>query len=189
MISAIGSGVGYPGPLTAGSSNANGAGSTGATSLAQTEEKLFAALDTNGDGSISQTELQSFFSQVSARTGAAQPADTSSLFSSLDSSGDGSISLQEFQSGAGDLVDQLRSQLATGAAAATAANANSSATSAANATDGTNAAQSHHSHHHHGGGGGGAGQGGLIASLLQQYQASGAVSGAAATGTAVSTTA
>src|SRR5262249_42240356 len=71
MISGIGGSPGYLAYPACG--GASGASSTdSASSLAQTEEKLFAAIDANGDGSISQTEMQSFFNQVSAATGNSQ---------------------------------------------------------------------------------------------------------------------
>ena len=181
MISGIGGSFGsmYPG-----CGSAPGASSAAsASSLAQTQEKLFAAIDTNGDGSVSQAELQSFFDKVSSATGNSQ-SDVSSLFSSLDSSGDGSISLQEFQSNAADLVTQLRSQLASASS-----NANSSATSSGNATSASNSSQSSHAHHHHHHGGAGEGEGSLVAQLLQQYGATSSAAVSNATGTTVSTSA
>jgi hypothetical protein len=60
MINGIGSSSSYFSSLFA-TNGANGTNSTsassGATQLAQTEEKLFASIDTNGDGSISQGEF------------------------------------------------------------------------------------------------------------------------------------
>src|SRR6266702_2837909 len=120
MISSIGSSLACYGQSQSQSST---------TSLSQTEEKLFADIDTNGDGSVSKSELTSFLDKSSGAMGATQPSDStvSSLFASMDSSGDGSISLSEFQSNASSLADQLRSQLAQ---AASSSGSSSAATSA-----------------------------------------------------------
>lgn len=105
MIGSIGSSLGYYGLSQTQSST---------TSLSQTEEKLFANIDSDGNGSISKSELTNFLDKVSGASGTTQPSDSavSSLFTSMDSSGGGSISLSEFQSNASSLADQLRSQLA-----------------------------------------------------------------------------
>ena len=183
MISSIGSSLAYYGR-----SQSQGS----AASLSQTEEKLFADIDTNGDGSVSKSELTSFIDKSSGAMGATQPGDStvSSLFASMDSSGDGSISLSEFQSNASSLADQLRSQLAQ---AASSSGSSSAATSASSSSsDGTTGASTSSTtgahHHHHGAppaGGGDQGEGSLIAQLLQQYQDT--ASGASATATVSAT--
>ncbi len=75
MISGIGSSASYLSSLfamngTNGSSGSSGTGSS--SSLSQTEEKLFSSIDSNGDGSISQSEFSSFFSRRPARPAAAR---------------------------------------------------------------------------------------------------------------------
>ena len=114
MISGIGSSASYLSSLFAANGTNGSSGSSGtssSSSLSQTEEKLFAAIDSNGDGSISQSEFSSFLSQATG--GSAQSASTNALFSQM-SNGSGSISLQQFESNAGDLVGALQS--GTGAA-------------------------------------------------------------------------
>lgn len=163
-----------------------------ASRLSQSEEKLFAAIDTNGDGSLSQGEFGSFLNQSAATAGAGAPtqAAQSTLFGQLSGGGD-AISLQQFQANAGDLFSQLQSEiaagrsgststgasallsqlsqsaasLAAGSAAGIASSSSSSATSNTHNTGNTG----HHSHHGHGGHGGS-----LISQFVQQYQAAGA---------------
>ena len=176
MISSIGSSLAYYGQTQSQSSTA---------SLSQTEEKLFADIDTNGDGSVSKSELTSFLDKSSSAMGTTQPSDStvSSLFASLDSSGDGSISLSEFQSNASSLADQLRSQLAQAASNITNSADQQSGT-------GTSTSSTNGSHHHHHGappaGGSDQSEDSLIAQLLQQYQdtASGTSSTATVSATA-----
>jgi EF-hand domain pair len=182
MISSIGSS-----PACYGQSQSQGS----PASLAQTEEKLFADIDTNGDGSVSKSELTSFLDKSSGAMGATQPSDStvSSLFASMDSSGDSSISLSEFQGNASSLADQLRSQLAQAASNSSSA-VTSASSSSSDGTTGASTSSTTGSHHHHHGappaGGGDQGEGSLIAQLLQQYQdtASGTSSTATVSATA-----
>ncbi|HEY2037934.1 MAG TPA: EF-hand domain-containing protein [Steroidobacteraceae bacterium] len=181
MINPIAANAGYMYP-----SSSSGAGT--ASSLAQTEEQLFADIDTNGDGSISQSELTSFMSQLraagsaGAATSTSAPSSTSAtgvsaLYGALDKSGGNGISLQDFESNIGSFAAALRSQLATaqsvtaGSAATTAATTAGSTSSAA-AADSTGATRPHGHHGHHGG------AQALAASLLQQLQSSGTTAAA-----------
>ena len=200
MISGIGSSANYFSSLFATNGTSN---SSGASSLSQTEEKLFAGIDTNGDGSLSQSEFTSFLDQAAAATGGAAPstAQANALFSQM-SNGGSSISLQQFESNAGDLVSALQS----GSTSASSASSSSSisdllsqltqgvqslvagsaagitASNNSNATSNTNSSNSTSHHHHHGHGGGSS----LISQFMQQYQAAGAT---AATGSVLSTSA
>ncbi len=70
---------------------------------------LLTSLDTDGDGSITSTELgdnaQALFDQLRDQlmgTGFGAPPDPAELFSSLDSNGDGSLSEDEFTAGMQD---------------------------------------------------------------------------------------
>ena len=183
MISSIGSSLACYGQSQSQSST---------TRLSQTEEKLFADIDTNGDGSVSKSELTSFIDKSSGAMGATQPSDStvSSLFASMDSSGDGSISLSEFQSNASSLADQLRSQLAQAASSSGSSSAATSASSSSSdGTTGASTSSTTGSHYHHHGappaGGADSSEGSLIAQLLQQYQDT--ASGASATATVSAT--
>lgn len=196
MINGIGSSANYFNSLFA----TNGTqGSSGSSSLAQTEEKLFARIDTNGDGSLSQSEFTSFLSQASAATGSAAPstAQANALFSQM-SNGGNSISLQQFESNAGDLVTALQNEISASSSAASTSTSSASsllsqlaqsaqsmvAGSAAgitshnssNATSNTNGSNGTGHHRHHGQDGGGS----LISQFMQQYQAAGATGTTAA---------
>ena len=79
MIDGIGSSTSYLSSLFAtNGSSASGSTTGSASSLAQTEEKLFAAIDSNGDGSISQSEFSSFLGQASGASGSSQTQATPS---------------------------------------------------------------------------------------------------------------
>jgi hypothetical protein len=193
MISGIGSSTNYFSSLFA----TNGtSGSSSTSSLAQTEEKLFAGIDTNGDGSISQSEFSSFLGQAAAATGGTAPstAQANALFSQM-SNGGSSISLQQFESNAGDLVTALQNEIAAGSSSSGTSSTSSllsqlvqsaqslvagsaagiTSSNSSNATSNTNSSNST-SHHHHGHGGGGS----LISQFMQQYQAAGATTTTAA---------
>ena len=189
MISGIGSSANYFNSLFAAQGTS---GSSGTSSLAQTEEKLFARIDTNGDGSLSQGEFTSFLDQASAATGSAAPstAQANALFSQM-SNGGNSISLQQFESNAGDLVTALQNEIAAGSSSSSSASSTSdllsqltqsvqslvagsaagiTSSNSSNATSNTNSSNSTSQHHHHGHGGAGS----LISQFMQQYQAAGA---------------
>jgi len=207
MINGIGSGAGYYTPLFSTNSTGGVAGN-GASGLAQTQQKLFGAIDGDGDGSISRSELTGFLNKTAAAAGGSgdQTQAANSLFARM-SAGSGSISLRQFESNAGALVSQLKSELAsadssTGTSAANSALlanlkqvaqtlAAGSAASIAGAQHGT-AAQGvgdTGGHNHHGRAGHGhAGGGSLISQFMQQYQSAGATSGMTA-GSSVSTSA
>jgi EF hand len=199
MISGIGSSASYYSSLFAANGTSGPGTTNSASQLAQTEEKLFAAIDSNGDGSISQSEFSNFLNQTAAATGASTPTQAASntLFSQM-SGGGGSISLQQFEANAGDLVSQLQSEIAAGqsssssatsallsqlsqSAASLAAGSAASITAASqsNAASNTNNTSNSGHHHHHGHGGGGGGS--LISQFMQQYQAAGATSTTATT--------
>jgi hypothetical protein len=65
MISSIGSSLPYYGQSQA---------QSGTASLSQTEEKLFAQIDSDGNGSISKSELTNFLDKVSGALGGTQPS-------------------------------------------------------------------------------------------------------------------
>ncbi|HEY4213792.1 MAG TPA: EF-hand domain-containing protein [Steroidobacteraceae bacterium] len=201
MISGVGGSAALWSSLYAGSSGSSTAAGSSAD-LSQVEQKLFAKIDTNGDGTIDKTELSNFFNTLSAQgssaagaTAAASPASvtsvgTSGLFSSLDTSGDGSISEQEFSANVGSLVDQLRSQL-TANVASSAASTTAAATTQSTATQQANSSNNNQPHHHHGHGhrGDASSTNGLVGALLKQYSVASAGSSSATSGTTVSTSA
>lgn len=134
------------GPLP---SQADASGSSGP------EQQFFSALDTNGDGQISQSELESAFT---SNGGTAQQAD--SVLKQLDTNGDGSVGSNELAAAApqghghghhhhgadaasgnggvdGGLSAFLQGNAASGASGTTVTNANGSTTTTITYADGT----------------------------------------------------
>ena len=72
-----------------------------ATGTTASMDQLFGKIDTNGDGSISKSELETFASTVETQSGStASGSDTSAvdqLFAAIDTNGDGSISESELE--------------------------------------------------------------------------------------------
>jgi hypothetical protein len=188
MISGIGSSMSFYNNSSLFATNgANStSGSSSSSSLAQTEQRLFAAIDTNGDGGISQSEFTNFLDQTSA-AGGSNPSQAAALFSQM-SNGGNSISLQQFESNAGDLVSALHSQTPAGSSSSSSSAVSAllsnltqstqsliagSAAGIANSTNSTATSNTQNAsgggHHHHGHGGGS-----LISQFMQQYQAAGA---------------
>jgi hypothetical protein len=86
-----------------------GCGSAGQTQqsqqaggLQQLMQALFNQVDSDSDGSISQTEFASLMNQADG-AGASSITNTSDLFKSIDTDGDGQISLGEFKKFAGGM--------------------------------------------------------------------------------------
>ncbi|WP_427999610.1 XopAW family type III secretion system calcium-binding effector [Acidovorax sp.] len=71
--------------------------STGATG--QAGDDLFGKVDTDGDGAVSQTELQALLEKMSGGTASKTGVSSDELFSQLDADGDGSLSEAEFDAG------------------------------------------------------------------------------------------
>ena len=167
MISTL-SGGSNAWPSAACGQSASSASSTG--NLAQLETQLFARIDTNGNGSISQSELTNFLNTLtSAKQSASPGANASSLLNALDTSGAGGISLQSFQSNIGTFLSALRSQLAT--------------TNSPMMSPAVGGAQPRHHGHGHGG------VNALLAALQQATSGTSSTgsTGAASTGTVAST--
>ena len=77
----------------------------------QMASKLFSRLDTNGQGFIEQSDLQSAFSQVFGNAASSQANDAGSqLFSALDGDSNGKVTESEFSSGMQKLAEALDSQ-------------------------------------------------------------------------------
>ncbi len=67
------------------------------------QEKMFAKADTDGNGSVDQTELQTILDKVSAKTGVST-GDAATLLGQMDSNGDGSLGSDELAQGLHDLL-------------------------------------------------------------------------------------
>lgn len=83
-----------PSTMAFAQSRSEGAGSTG-----QAGDDLFGKVDTDGDGGVSQTELQALLEKMSGGTASKTGVDSDELFSQLDADGDGSLSQAEFDAG------------------------------------------------------------------------------------------
>ncbi|MDZ7867432.1 XopAW family type III secretion system calcium-binding effector [Acidovorax sp.] len=71
--------------------------SPGATG--QAGDDLFGKVDSDGDGAVSQTELQALLEKISGGTASKTGVSSDELFSQLDADGDGSLSEAEFDAG------------------------------------------------------------------------------------------
>lgn len=67
--------------------------------------KMFSAIDGDGDGAVTETELSALLPSSSGASG-----DVSALLSSLDADGDGSIAQSEFTSALENVLGQLQGQ-------------------------------------------------------------------------------
>jgi Ca2+-binding EF-hand superfamily protein len=68
------------------------------TQRTQHQAKMFAKVDTDGSGSVSQTELSTMLDDVSKKTGT-NLGDSKELFSKMDSNADGQLSSAELDAG------------------------------------------------------------------------------------------
>ncbi|WP_295956362.1 EF-hand domain-containing protein [Rhodoferax sp.] len=75
-----------------------------ATMAAERKAKLFAKTDTDGNGGVDSTELQTLMDKVSERTGVTNPSTAADLMSKLDSNGDGTLDATELQKGIPSIV-------------------------------------------------------------------------------------
>jgi Ca2+-binding EF-hand superfamily protein len=65
----------------------------------QMQAKMFAEVDSNGDGSVDKSELSTMLGQISEKTGLSLDSSTSDTFSKMDSNSDGSLSSDELSQG------------------------------------------------------------------------------------------
>jgi Ca2+-binding EF-hand superfamily protein len=72
------------------------------------KEKRFARVDTDGNGSVNQAELQTLFDKIAKKTGTTA-ADAATQLKKMDSNGDGSLSSDELAAGMKSLMPQPRS--------------------------------------------------------------------------------
>ena len=72
------------------------------------QARMFAKVDSNGDGSVDQAELGSLLDKISQKTGASF-GDTAKAFTSMDTNGDGSLSADELGKGMKSLMSQTPS--------------------------------------------------------------------------------
>ncbi|WP_462388042.1 XopAW family type III secretion system calcium-binding effector [Acidovorax sp. Q11] len=70
-----------------------------ATATGQAGDDLFGKVDSDGDGAVSQTELQALLEAMSGGTASQTGVSSDELFSQLDADGDGSLSEAEFDAG------------------------------------------------------------------------------------------
>jgi len=90
----------------------------GSVDPAKMKEKMFAAMDANGDGNVSKTELQSLLDKMSAASGTSSTVSVDDIMNSVDTNGDGAINKSEFAAGGSKPKDSygsdnLSSQMST----------------------------------------------------------------------------
>jgi len=98
--------------------SASSCASYGGASPAKMKEKLFAAMDANGDGSVDKTEMQSLLDKMSAASGTSSALSVDNIMGEVDTNGDGAISKSEFAAGGSKPKDSygsdnLSSQMST----------------------------------------------------------------------------
>jgi len=90
-----------------GSGNAWAAASTQRTNH---QARMFAKVDTDGNGSVDQSELGTMLDKISQKTGASF-GDTAKVFTSMDTNGDGSLSSNELSAGMKSLMQTSSSTM------------------------------------------------------------------------------
>jgi len=65
----------------------------------QMQAKMFAKVDTDGSGSVDQSELQTMLSDVSQKTGVDVSSNTAETFKKFDANGDGKLNTDELDKG------------------------------------------------------------------------------------------
>lgn len=93
MMMALRESMGPPPPPGSGTSPEQASAAYQANSGEDDSESMFNSLDTNGDGVISQDELQAMFDKMAAQTG--QSPDSKEAISSYDQDGDGALNQDE----------------------------------------------------------------------------------------------
>lgn len=73
--------------------------STNAAATGEAGDDLFGKVDSDGDGAVSQTELQALLEAMSGGTASKTGVSSDEIFSQLDADGDGSLSEAEFDAG------------------------------------------------------------------------------------------
>lgn len=161
----------WPGTYGTGGCACPTGGTSSTAQLTQAEQQLFAAIDTNGNGSISPGELTNFIRSMGGSS-----ATTGSSLNTLGSSGAGGMSLQDVQNNSDAFITALRTQLAGSAVASgsTSAAGQSPASATSSAANGTQGV--HHPHHGHGGGT-------QLAALLQMLASAASNPSASSSGT------
>ena len=77
----------------------SGDSSASAAATGQAGDDLFGKVDSDGDGAVSQTELQALLEAMSGGTASKTGVSSDEVFSQLDADGDGSLSEAEFDAG------------------------------------------------------------------------------------------
>jgi len=84
-------------------SSAGNAWTTLSAQRSQQQAKMFAKVDTDGSGSVDQSELSNMLGDISQKTGASF-GDNKELFTKMDSNSDGKLSSEELGQGMKDLM-------------------------------------------------------------------------------------
>ena len=74
-------------------------GDSSSAATGQAGDDLFGKVDSDGDGAVSQTELQALLEAMSGGTASKTGVSSDEVFSQLDADGDGSLSEAEFDAG------------------------------------------------------------------------------------------
>lgn len=88
-----------PSTMAFAQSRSSGDSSAATTATGQAGDDLFGKVDRDGDGAVSQTELQALLEAMSGGTASQMGVSSDEVFSQLDADGDGSLSQAEFDAG------------------------------------------------------------------------------------------
>lgn len=105
MMMALKETMGPPPPPGSGTSPEQATAAYQANSGEESSEDLFSALDTNGDGVISQDELEAMFDKKASMTGSSP--DSAKIISSYDQDGDGALNKDEMDTMMSEMRDKM----------------------------------------------------------------------------------
>ena len=94
-----------------GVSGSGNAWANASTQRSNHQAKMFAKVDTNGDGGVDQAELGTMLDKISQKTGTSL-GDTAKVFASMDSDGNGSLSATELGEGMKSIMPSPPSTMA-----------------------------------------------------------------------------
>ena len=116
------------------SSIGGGSGGFDMSAMKQMQEKMFKAMDTNGDGKVDKNEM-SAFQKAQQADGKQGGPSVDEIFKNSDSNSDGGITLQEMQDSMAKITQQMWSQSSSQDPSSTGSTSSDSSTSSTSSID------------------------------------------------------